>query len=363
MRQKVLALLLGAPLLSGCGAVVLSPSGLVAEQQRDLLVTSTLLMLLIVVPVMGLTAFFAWRYNENRRSHYEPNWSHSTGLELVIWAAPLMIIICLGAITWVGTHLLDPFRPLDEIADRRPVPENTPPLDIEVVALDWKWLFIYPEQGIATVSYAAAPVDRPVRFHLTSQSVMNAFFIPAMSGMLYAMPGMKSELNAVINVPGTYEGFSSNYSGAGFSNMRFDFHGMSRADFDVWIAKARVEGEPILDRARYLELAQPSVNVAPMSFSDVDPDLFRRVVSRCVEEGRLCQDQMMALDALGGTGFAGTLNTIPAPERQASVLGGQPFYVAEFCTPADSIAQYGDENLVLLDPAPAPAGADRDASL
>ena len=120
-----------------------------------------------------------------------------------------MIIICLGAITWTGTHLLDPFRPLEQIGERRPVPENTPPLEVQVVALDWKWLFIYPQYGIATVNDVAAPVDRPVRFHLTSQSVMNAFYVPALAGMIYAMPGMESQLNAVMNVPGDYEGFSS----------------------------------------------------------------------------------------------------------------------------------------------------------
>ena len=202
--------------------VVLSPSGYIAAQQRDLLVSSTLLMLLIIMPVMGLTVFFAWRYSEKRaQARYDPDWHHSTSLELVIWAAPLMIIICLGAITWIGTHLLDPFRPLD--ADRR-APAGAAGHRAargQVVALDWKWLFIYPQYGIATVNDAAAPVDRPIRFHLTSQSVMNAFYVPALAGMIYAMPGMESQLHAVMNVPGDYEGFSANYSGAGFSKMRF----------------------------------------------------------------------------------------------------------------------------------------------
>jgi cytochrome o ubiquinol oxidase subunit 2 len=353
MRRPVISLLLLLPLLAGCDMVVLSPSGHIAERQRDLLVASTLLMLLIVVPVMGLTAYFAWRYNEKRRARYDPEWHHSAGLELVIWSAPLMIVICLGAITWTGTHLLDPFRPLSEIGDRRPVPEDEAPLEVQVVALDWKWLFIYPQYGVAMVNDAAAPIDRPIRFRLTAQSVMNAFYVPALSGMIYAMPGMTSELNAVMNVPGNYEGFSSNYSGEGFSKMRFEFHGLSRADFDVWIAKARLGEGGVLDRARYLELAEPSEGVPPMGFEDVDPDLFRRIVNRCVEEGRLCADQMMALDAAGGTGLAGTINTIPAAGRQASAFGHQPFYVAEFCTPAESVVQYGAESVVLLDPLPA----------
>jgi cytochrome o ubiquinol oxidase subunit 2 len=363
MRRSLLGGLLTIPLLSGCGALVLEPSGYIAELQADLLITSTLLMLVIVIPVMVLTAFFAWRYSDKRQSRYEPNWSHSTGIELLIWAAPLAIIICLSAITWVGTHLLDPYRPLTEIADRRPVPENTPPLEVQVVALDWKWLFIYPGYGIATVNDVAAPVDHPIRFHLTSQSVMNAFYVPALAGMIYAMPSMESRLNAVINVPGDYEGFSSNYSGAGFSNMRFRFQGLSRADFDVWIAKARLNGEPVLDRERYLELAEPSSSVPPIYFGDVDPDLFRRIVNRCVQEGRLCIDQMMALDAQGGTGLAGVLNTIPAEGRQASAFGHEPFYVAEFCTPADSVEEYGAATVVLLDPPPPSGGAAPDRSL
>ncbi len=191
-----------------------------------------------------------------------------------------------------------------------------------------------------------------MRFHLTSQSVMNAFYVPALAGMIYAMPGMTSQLNAVINVAGNYEGFSSNYSGAGFSKMRFQFHGLSQSDFDVWVAKVRLGDGGVLDRGRYLELAEPSEGVAPIGFEDVDPDLFRRVVNRCVEEGRLCMDQMMALDAAGGTGLAGTINTVPAPGRQASALGHQPFFVAEFCTPAESVAQYGADSVVLLDPPP-----------
>ncbi len=340
-------------MLGGCDMVVLSPSGYIAAQQRDLLVGATLLMLLIVIPVMLLTAFFAWRYSARRGSTYDPNWSHSANLELIIWAAPLFIIICLSAMTWVSTHLLDPFRPLERVGERRPVAADVEPLDIEVVALDWKWLFIYPKYGIATVNDAAAPVDRPILFHLTAELVMNAFYVPALAGMIYTMPGMESNLHAVMNLPGEYEGFSSNYSGAGFSGMRFTFHGLDQAAFDLWIAKARVNGQPTLGRAEYQALAKPSENVAAMSYSDVDPDLFRRITNRCVEEGRLCMDQMAALDAGGGTGFAGALATIPAPERVASAFGAVPFYPAELCTAADSVAQYGASGVALLDPLPA----------
>jgi cytochrome o ubiquinol oxidase subunit 2 len=342
-------------LLGGCGMVVLSPSGYVAAQQRDLLISSTLLMLLIIIPVMGLTVYFAWRYSDKRKGSegsYDPNFHHSTGLELIIWTAPLMIVICLGAITWVGTHRLDPFRPLTHIGERRPVGPTVEPLDIEVVALDWKWLFIYPEYGVASLSEAAVPVDRPINFHLTSQSVMNAFYVPALAGMIYAMPSMTSQLHAVMNLPGDYEGFSSNYSGAGFSGMRFRFRGLDAPDFTSWIADARRSTET-LDRARYLELAKPSEDEPPAFFSTVDPDLFRRAVNRCVEEGRMCIDEMMVLNSTGGTGLTGTINTV-AVAGPTSAFGARPFHVDELCTPQEAIRQSGRESVVLLDPAPLP---------
>ncbi len=352
MRRRLLFALPALALLGGCDMVVLSPSGYVAVQQRDMLVNATLLMLLVIVPVMGLTIFFAWRYSAKRKSNYDPDWHHSTSLELVVWAAPLLIIICLGGMTWVGTHLLDPFRPLTHIGERRPVPENVAPLDVEVVALDWKWLFIYPEYGIATVNEAAAPVDRPIHFHLTSQSVMNAFYVPALAGMIYAMPGMESQLHAVLNLRGDYEGFSSNYSGAGFSGMRFRFHGFEPSDFDAWVEKVRASGET-LDRPGYLTLAERSENSPPRYFGAVAPDIFRRAVNRCMEEGRMCIDEMMDLDGHGGTGHAGTINIIPAGNRQASAIGTRPFHVAAFCTAAESIEQFGRDALVQLTPPPA----------
>lgn len=218
-------------LLSGCNAVVLNPSGDIALQQRDLVVISTALMLLIIIPVMALIVLFAWRYrHSNTSARYEPDWDHSTQLELVIWAAPLLIIICLGALTWMGTHLLDPFRPLSRVSAGQLASGEATPLEVSVVALDWKWLFIYPDEGIATVNELAAPVDRPINFRITASSVMNSFYIPALAGQIYAMPGMETKLHAVINRPGVYKGFSANYSGAGFSGMHFAFHGQSSAE-------------------------------------------------------------------------------------------------------------------------------------
>lgn len=283
--------------LAGCDTVLLNPSGDIAAQEGQLIINSTLLMLLIIVPVIALTLLFAWRYrSSNREARYDPEWSHSTQLELVIWAAPLMIIIALGAMTWISTHTLDPYRPLDRIAPGRPVPAHVEPLVIEVVALDWKWLFLYPEQGIATVNEVAAPVDRPIQFKITSSSVMNSFYIPALAGQIYAMPGMETKLHAVMNAPGDYEGFSANYSGAGFSHMRFRFHGLSHADFDRWLARVKGSGQT-LSRDAYLQLARPSEREPVRLYAAVEPGLYRSILNLCVEPGAMCMDEMMMIDA------------------------------------------------------------------
>ncbi|MGQ2936775.1 MAG: ubiquinol oxidase subunit II [Ferrovibrionaceae bacterium] len=337
MRRFGTLLLLPIPLLlGGCDLIVLAPAGDVAAQQRDLLVISTLLMLLIIIPVMALTVLFAWRYRQgnrqgNRQAAYEPDWDHSTKLELVIWAAPLLIIICLGALTWAGTHLLDPYRRIDRIAAGKPVTPEHAPLTVEVVALDWKWLFLYPEYGIATVNEMAAPVDRPIDFRITSSSVMNAFYVPALAGMIYAMPGMETKLHAVINHPGRYLGFSANYSGAGFSGMRFAFLGQSPQEFEQWVAQAKAEGKG-LDRARYLELERPSENEPVRRFSPVAPDLYQAILNMCVEQGKMCMNQMMSIDARGGLGMAGVYATAPLAYDKFARRGAAATYVASICT-------------------------------
>lgn len=283
-------------LLAGCDSVVLHPAGDIAAQQGRLVVDSTLLMLLIILPVMALTVLFAWRYRaSNKDATYTPDWDHSTQLELVIWAAPLVIIIALGAMTWLSTHTLDPFRPLARLDAQRPLPADVKPLEIEVVALDWKWLFIYPEQHIATVNEVAAPVDRPVKFRITASSVMNSFYIPALAGQIYAMPGMETQLNAVINKAGDYEGFSANYSGAGFSDMKFRFHGLAGRDFDAWVQQNRASGQR-LDRDGYLALAAPSTREPVRRYADVDPALYHAILNQCVPAGSSCMDDMMAMD-------------------------------------------------------------------
>jgi cytochrome o ubiquinol oxidase subunit II len=281
-----------AGLLTGCEMVVLHPSGYIASQQAQLLVISTLLMLVIIVPVIVLTLVFAWRYRaSNKDAPYTPDWDHSIQLELLIWSAPLLIIIALGALTWIGTHTLDPYRPLDV----RQAPHDRPALEVQVVALDWKWLFIYPEQNIAVVNELAAPLDVPIRFKITSSSVMNSFFVPALAGQIYAMPNMETRLHAVINRPGEFEGFSANYSGAGFNGMRFRFFGMSDADFTSWVEKAKTSGKE-LSRAEYIGLERPSEREPVRRYEAVAPDLFNAIVNRCVDPAARCLHEMMMSD-------------------------------------------------------------------
>lgn len=324
------------PLLGGCGMVVLDPAGDVARQQGNLILVSTGLMLLIILPVMALTVLFAWKYRaSNAEATYKPDWDHSTQLELVIWAAPLLIIICLGALTWVGTHLLDPYRPLARTAPGQPIAADVRPLEVHVVALDWKWLFIYPEQGIASVNELAVPVNRPIRFRIASSSVMNSFYVPALAGQIYAMPGMETKLHGVFDQTGEFTGFSANYSGAGFSNMRFGVKSLELAAFDRWVGEARGAGKP-LDRATYLKLEKPSEKEPVRRFAQVEPNLFERIVNLCVEPGKMCMHDMMAIDAKGGLGLAGAYNIRDLSYDKFAARGSLPTgdtrYVAAVCT-------------------------------
>ena len=194
---------------------------------------------------------------------------------------------------------------------------------VEVVALDWKWLFIYPEYGIASLNEVAAPVDRPIMFKITGTTVMNSFFIPALAGQIYAMPGMETKLHAVMNQPGEYEGFSANYSGAGFSDMRFKFHGLAEADFDKWVAT--VKGSPqALSREAFIELDKPSERVPVQHYGTVSANLYDRILNRCVDSAQMCTSQVMAIDA-GGVGSTA--------QFKVAALERRPYVEALACTP------------------------------
>ncbi|ACP23327.1 cytochrome o ubiquinol oxidase subunit II (plasmid) [Sinorhizobium fredii NGR234] len=328
-------------LLAGCDMVVMAPSGDIAAQQRDLIVISTILMLLIIVPVIFLTLLFAWRYRRaNTAATYDPEWHHSTALEVVIWSAPLAIIIALGAITWISTHKLDPYRPLDRIDAARPIPADVKPVTVEVVALDWKWLFFYPAQGIATVNEVAAPVDVPINFKITASSVMNSFYIPALAGQIYAMPGMQTKLHAVINKPGEYDGFSANYSGDGFSHMRFKFHGVDQEGFDAWVARVKSQGTA-LNRDAYLKLEKPSEREPVRYFATVEAGLYDAILNMCATPGKMCMHEMMHIDAMGGAGTESVENRdrLEYDNRHATEEGAPAATFPATGTPARSEEQ------------------------
>lgn len=302
---RMLTVAFAALVLAGCSHAVFDPAGDIARQQRDLIIISTGLMLLIIVPVMVLIVVFAWRYRKGKGGTYDPKFDHSTTLELAIWSAPLLIIIALGALTWSSTHLLDPFRPLDRKATAfEGGAQNSQALRVQVVSLDWKWLFIYPDLGIATVNDLVLPVNREVRFDLTSSNMMNTFYAPTLAGMIYTMPGMQSTLHAVLNRPVDSKGYSGNYSGAGFSDMRFRIRGVTEQQFAGWVAQARGSGRT-LDTASYGQLVKPSEKVPAMLFTVGDKDLFRRVVERCVEPGKPCMGDTMRKDMGHGSGGHG----------------------------------------------------------
>jgi cytochrome o ubiquinol oxidase subunit II len=320
-RLAPLSALFLLPVLAGCSTAVMDPAGDVARQQSHLILWATGLMLLIIVPVMALTVLFAWRYREtNTEAEYRPDWDHSTGLELVIWSAPLLIIIALGAITWVSTHTLDPYRPLGRIKEGAfgTAAAKARPLEVQVVSLDWKWLFIYPEQGIATVNELVLPVDRQVRFRMTSSSVMNTFWVPQMAGMVYTMAGMETKLHGVLNKTGKFEGLSGNYSGRGFSDMHFWTHSVTDARFNSWVAGVR--RQPLrLDTATYLKLEQPSEKVRPIGFGGIEPSLFPRIVALCVKPGTAC------MEGMGSGGMQPPVNDrAPQPGEPKGALTREP---------------------------------------
>ncbi|OBW92461.1 ubiquinol oxidase subunit II [Gallibacterium genomosp. 3] len=261
-------------LLSGCeNAVLLNPKGQIGMAERDLILVATGLMLLVVIPVIVMAIAFARKYREgNIGAKYTPNWAHSNKIEMVVWGIPIIIIIILGTITWKTTHSLDPYRPLEH--------ENKP-ITIQVVSLDWKWLFIYPEQGIATVNEIAFPQNTPVEFKITSDTVMNSFFIPQLGSQVYAMAGMQTKLHLIANEPGTYKGISASYSGSGFSGMKFNAIATpDEASFEDWVAKVKQSSASLGSMEAYNQVATPSKYDKPKYFSSVVPNLFYEIMAK-----------------------------------------------------------------------------------
>jgi cytochrome o ubiquinol oxidase subunit 2 len=269
MRYRaLLALLFCAPALCGCTEGVLNPQGPIAAAERLLLINSTAIMLVVVVPVIVATLGFAWWYRaSNPRAARSLDLAYEGRIEFVTWSIPALIVILLGGVSWIGSHQLDP---------RAPIAATAPPLQVDVVALDWKWLFIYPDQGIAAVNQLVVPAGTPVQFRLTSATVMNSFFVPQLGSQIYTMSGMETHLNLLADRPGEYPGISANFSGDGFSDMRFTVNAVPPGDFGAWLKQVRGAG-PALDAAGYAALAQPSGAVPPVTYGSVEPRLFERI--------------------------------------------------------------------------------------
>jgi cytochrome o ubiquinol oxidase subunit II len=261
--------LIGAAMLSGCNEGVLDPKGPVAAAERLILFNSLGIMLAIVIPAIVATLGVAfWFRSSNRRARYRPNFAYSGRLELLVWSIPAMTVLLVGGVAWIGSHDLD---------SRRPIASPMSRVSIQVVSLDWKWLFIYPELGIASVNQLTIPVDTPVSFALTSSGVMNSFFVPQLGGQIYTMAGMATRLNVQADHTGTYRGLSAQYSGSGFSDMHFSVAAVPTQDFDKWVAAARSDG-PVLDAQAYADLVKPSGPVVPFTYRAVAPDLFNSIL-------------------------------------------------------------------------------------
>jgi cytochrome o ubiquinol oxidase subunit 2 len=273
-RLRALAVPAAACLVASCRrAGVLDPQGPVASAERLILINATAIMLVVVVPVIALTLAFAWRYRaSNKRAVYWPDWSYSGHIELVVWSIPAMVVILLAGVAWTGSHLLDPARALKS---------EMKPIRIEVVSLDWKWLFIYPDLEVATVNELIVPSATPVEFLLTSATVMNSFFVPQLGSQIYTMPGMTTHLNLLAERPGDYPGLSANFSGDGFSDMRFLVHVVPASEFSSWRARATGEGA-VLNADTYSHLARTAVGAQMQTYRSVDPNLFDRIVQQNV---------------------------------------------------------------------------------
>jgi cytochrome o ubiquinol oxidase subunit 2 len=271
-RSRIFAATAAACLVASCRqAGVLDPQGPVASAERLILFNATAIMLVVVLPVIALTLAFAWWYRaSNKRAVYWPEWSYSGHIELVVWSIPAMVVILLAAVAWTGSHQLDPAQKLESSAKS---------VRIEVVSLDWKWLFIYPDLEVATVNQVVIPTGVPVEFRLTSATVMNSFFVPQLGSQIYTMPGMTTRLNLLAARPGDYPGLSANFSGDGFSDMRFLVHVVPASEFSSWRARASGEGV-VLDTAAYADLAGTPGNTQSQTYRSVDPNLFQRIVQR-----------------------------------------------------------------------------------
>jgi cytochrome o ubiquinol oxidase subunit 2 len=271
MRYGLLAaVLIGAATLGGCTEGVLDPKGPIALAEEQILFNALGIMLAIVIPViLAILGFAFWFRASNERAHYRPDFTYSGRLELLVWSIPAMTVLLVGGVAWIGAHDLDPGRPISS---------TVTPVNVQVVSLDWKWLFIYPEQGIASVNKLVVPVGTPISFELTSSSVMNSFFVPQLGSQIYTMSGMATRLHLQADHLGTYPGISAMFSGDGFPDMRFAVDVVTDDKFAQWVRQARETGSA-LDKQAYADLVKPSKAIAPFTYRAVAPDLFSSIVN------------------------------------------------------------------------------------
>ena len=282
MRYGLLAVvLIGAAILGGCTEGVLDPKGPIAAANRQILLNSLGIMLAIVIPVILATLGVAFWFREsNERARYRPNFAYSGRLEMLVWSIPAMTVFLVGGVAWVGSH---------DVSPRKPIVSTVKPLRVQVASLDWKWLFIYPDQGVASVNRLTIPVGTPISLELTSSGVMNSFFVPQLGSQIYTMAGMVTRLHLQADHPGTYRGFSAQFSGDGFADMHFDADAVPDEKFAQWLNAAREAG-PELDAKTYAELAKPSVAVTPFTYRAVAPGLFDRIlVSEMQSDDAMCR--------------------------------------------------------------------------
>ncbi len=265
-----------ALLLSGCDWAVLDPKGPIGDGNRQILIDSVAIMLAIVVPTIIATLAAAWWFrSSNTRAQYLPDFEYSGSLELIVWAIPLLTIMLLGGVAWVGSHDLDPAKPIASTEE---------PLNVQVVSLDWKWLFIYPDQHVASVNRLVIPAGVPIHFSLTSGSVMTAFFVPQLGSMIYTMNRMRTQLNLAADKPGVFRGLATQISGDGFADMHFQVVAKTAPEFYDWLGETRAKGED-LTSARYIELSKQSVIKEPFTFKTVEDGLFGKILDQTLPPG------------------------------------------------------------------------------
>lgn len=284
-QMKKIATLVALPLimlsLSGCDLALFDTKGPVGDGIGSTMLYTVLLMLIVVIPTVILSMVVPFKFSEKKNAKYDPEWHHSTLIEAIVWGIPIVIILFLAIETYKTSHSLDPHKELVSVEN-----PNERPLKIQVVALDWKWLFIYPEEGIATVNEIAIPTNKPVQFLLTSDGAINSFFIPRLGGQLYAMAGMENKLNLMATHAGTYKGLSSNYSGYGFSGMRFEVHAQDKAGYEAWVAKVKASSKS-LDDETYNKLTCKSRDNKVEYFNNPDPLRFKNIINDAIAFNQL----------------------------------------------------------------------------